>query len=764
MNRYLIAAIILAIVFIIPPVSANWFNYTYNGTSFADQTISSTYASSKAFDNDPGTGWFGSFVSEGTAHIGYYYSTQHVITAYTLLGNEPWAGNFFPKDWKFEGSNDNVTYVTLDTQTGQSSIVGQYKTYNFTNSDTYRYYKLNITKASAAGPGVIELQLWGDDTPPYPTASFIMTNITPCINKTTNALTGYPPFTAQFSDTSTGSVTSWVWNATPVSTGLPFTFNQTAFSITQYTFTQPGNYSIKLNASSIYGTNISAQSSWVNVTPPPPVTADFTANTTLAYYPPGAVAFTDISTGTPTGWLWDFGDNTTSTSQNPTHAYTTTGLKTVSLYAYRLDNVTNNDTRTKPDYINVTYSQFYVKSNFVGNPASGSPGLLVSFTDQKIVGNASAPLTCNWSFGDSLSTTPYSSTCGNVQHVYTYSGIYDVNYSVTMWGNTSYEYKQQYITVSTAQSPQLQVYPKFTTFHVKSSVFGAPLEGVNVSVRPVSTSMGEWDWVGTLLGLPIGEVNLDNTSLYQTTDSYGMATFFIVNTQKYNVTFTKTGYTINPMIVVPQDDNYIVTAVSADSEFYRHGEDELTAVNISITTTLYNTSHAFINMTYYDATGQTTGGYIQVIQKNDQPWTNPTVMATWPVTGNSFSNSTTIVHIQQVSGQVKTNITHNEFGTIVRSYPYQFNSVPVEFLGFGRDITLIVALGIMLFTMMLGAASHSRIMVVIVSVEGWIFYTMHWFQSLFDRGVPEGTFTLVLTLVFLTGIIANILMRKKRGL
>lgn len=46
---------------------------------------------------------------------------------------------------------------------------------------------------------------------------------------------------------------------------------------------------------------------------------------------PLTVAFTDASTGTPTGWAWDFGDGTTSNAQNPTHVYTVPGTYTVTL-------------------------------------------------------------------------------------------------------------------------------------------------------------------------------------------------------------------------------------------------------------------------------------------------------------------------------------------------------------------------------------------------------------------------------------------------
>lgn len=35
--------------------------------------------------------------------------------------------------------------------------------------------------------------------------------------------------------------------------------------------------------------------------------------------------FTDVSTGTPTTWAWDFGDGNTSNLQNPTHTYAASG-------------------------------------------------------------------------------------------------------------------------------------------------------------------------------------------------------------------------------------------------------------------------------------------------------------------------------------------------------------------------------------------------------------------------------------------------------
>ncbi len=60
------------------------------------------------------------------------------------------------------------------------------------------------------------------------------------------------------------------------------------------------------------------------------------------------ISFTDESSFSPTSWTWDFGDGSTSTEQNPTHAYTEAGSYTVQL---TVENENGSDTETKEDYI-----------------------------------------------------------------------------------------------------------------------------------------------------------------------------------------------------------------------------------------------------------------------------------------------------------------------------------------------------------------------------------------------------------------------------
>jgi parallel beta-helix repeat protein len=77
--------------------------------------------------------------------------------------------------------------------------------------------------------------------------------------------------------------------------------------------------------------------------------ANFTSNTTNGSTPL-SVQFNDTSKGSPTSWLWNFGDGKTSTKQNPVHNYTKNGNYSVSL---TVTNVAGSDSLTKSNYITV---------------------------------------------------------------------------------------------------------------------------------------------------------------------------------------------------------------------------------------------------------------------------------------------------------------------------------------------------------------------------------------------------------------------------
>ena len=76
---------------------------------------------------------------------------------------------------------------------------------------------------------------------------------------------------------------------------------------------------------------------------------DFSANT-LSGCEPLTVSFTDLSTGNPTSWAWDFGNGNTSALQNPSATYVNAGVYTVKLV---INNATATDSIIKTNYITV---------------------------------------------------------------------------------------------------------------------------------------------------------------------------------------------------------------------------------------------------------------------------------------------------------------------------------------------------------------------------------------------------------------------------
>ena len=84
---------------------------------------------------------------------------------------------------------------------------------------------------------------------------------------------------------------------------------------------------------------------------------------------PLEVDFTDETGGTPTTWAWTFGDGGTSTSQNPTHIYTSPGVYTVTLLVNGVSFV------TRTNYITVTSPGAVI----------GDPGAFVTLPWQDIV-------------------------------------------------------------------------------------------------------------------------------------------------------------------------------------------------------------------------------------------------------------------------------------------------------------------------------------------------------------------------------------------
>ena len=169
--------------------------------------------------------------------------------------------------------------------------------------------------------------------------------------------------------------------------------------------------------------------------PMPPI-ANFSANSTSGEAPL-TVAFTDISTGIPTKWKWNFGDGANSTVKNPVHKYSKAGKYTVSL---TVKNAAGSNTTTKEDYINVTAPVKPIAA-FSASPTSGNIPLKVTFSDK----STGSPTSWKWNFGDGK-----TSTSRNPAYTYTKAGKYTVSLTVKNAAGTNTKTIKDYITVKTA--------------------------------------------------------------------------------------------------------------------------------------------------------------------------------------------------------------------------------------------------------------------------------------------------------------------------
>jgi PKD repeat protein len=204
------------------------------------------------------------------------------------------------------------------------------------------------------------------------------------------------PLTVLFTYNSTGGTpTSWYWD---FGDGINSKHAQTA----THTFKKPGTYDVSLTVTNFAGNSTLKKSNYITVTPPQAPIADFFspevyhADTYGGSVLTKTVSFVDNSTGSPTSWLWDFGDGNTSTEQNPTHVYDVGGGYTVNL---TVKNAVGSNTTSKYGYVLVGLGDGLVaREYFSSNVTSGDAPLKVTFYGGTGYAN-------DWTFGDGSNNT-----------------------------------------------------------------------------------------------------------------------------------------------------------------------------------------------------------------------------------------------------------------------------------------------------------------------------------------------------------------------
>ena len=231
-------------------------------------------------------------------------------------------------------------------------------------------------------------------------------------NFTAQIISGCSPLVVNFQDQSSGQVSSWLWD---FGNG-----NSSTLQHPSATYFTPGTYTIKLTVTGPNGSNTITKTNYITVYGKP--TVDFTVDDNTGCFPK-KVQFTDLSgasAGTSnTTWLWDFGDGTQSTQQNPAHTYTAGGNYTVTL------KVTNDKGCSavipKTAYIQITGG---IQTDFTSTlPVVCRPPFNIAFTN---LSTGPGTLSWFWDFGDGNTSTQQ-----NPVHNYTTPGNFIVSLAVT---------------------------------------------------------------------------------------------------------------------------------------------------------------------------------------------------------------------------------------------------------------------------------------------------------------------------------------------
>jgi YVTN family beta-propeller protein len=388
---------------------------------------------------------FGKFI--GSVQVQNSKNPVAAFSASPTSGNAPLSVKFTdkstgkPNKWKWDFGDG--TYSTLQNPTHKYSKAGKYTV------------KLTVTNAVGSNTLTKSKYITVKTTSQIPTTVFYA-----------SPKSGNAPLSVKFTDKSTGKPTKWKWS---FGDGT----SSTAKNPT-HKYSKVGKYTVKLTVTNAAGSSTATKSKYITVTTTSQTpTAVFYASPKSGNAPL-SVKFTDKSTGKPTKWKWDFGDGTSSTSQNPTHKYSKTGKYTVKL---TVTNAVGSNTLTKLKYIIVTATSQTPVADFWGSPLSGNVPLKVTFTET----SKGSPTKWRWDFGDGTYSTQKSPV-----HTYSAAGTYTVKLTATNAAGSNTKTKSSYIKVSgTSQVPT-------------ADFWGWPLsEKAPLKVTFTETSKGSptsWQW------------------------------------------------------------------------------------------------------------------------------------------------------------------------------------------------------------------------------------------------------------------------------
>ncbi|MCB2209093.1 MAG: PKD domain-containing protein, partial [Bacteroidetes bacterium] len=204
-------------------------------------------------------------------------------------------------------------------------------------------YTVSLTVVNSGGTDMKTKTNYITAEIPPPVAGFVADNTAPETNDIVN-----------FTDISNNNPVSWVWVFNPPTVTYMNGTNANSQN-PEVRFNIEGYYDVQLTATNASGSDTEFVADYIQCVDPvlPPV-ADFFANNTSPS-PGEIVNFTDVSTNTPTEWIWSFNppsvtfvNGTTENSQNPQLSFNVAGTYDVTLTS---TNSQGTDSEIKIAYI-----------------------------------------------------------------------------------------------------------------------------------------------------------------------------------------------------------------------------------------------------------------------------------------------------------------------------------------------------------------------------------------------------------------------------
>lgn len=150
-----------------PKLTSNTSHSDTHGIAFANTYFDENTFAWKIFDEDKQNTLWTPAGNVTSGKVGFLFNEPKLSKAYTIT--VPNGGNYCPKSWNYEGSNDTTTgldgtWTILDTQILSQLLPGEIGTrttlsYSVNNTTSYKSYRLNILTSFGQRPDTMEFEI-----------------------------------------------------------------------------------------------------------------------------------------------------------------------------------------------------------------------------------------------------------------------------------------------------------------------------------------------------------------------------------------------------------------------------------------------------------------------------------------------------------------------------------------------------------------------------------------------------------------------------